>query len=108
MPPKKVVDRKPDLSYYLTPPQTKWGTTIWRWRIRLEATFAITVLEPWEKVVVVTFLALVFLLILYGVITFVPKQFLTMQRRAIYYIWGHEADAHRVWSGITLGKDGSS
>ena len=32
------------------PPQSKFGAVVWRWRFWLETTVGLSLLEPWEKV----------------------------------------------------------
>ena len=67
-------------------------------------------MEPWEKVVMrkspkklvrrpsssrsqqltVTIFAILFVLMLTGLIKYLPHNLALMHRRAIYYLWGHE------------------
>ncbi|SJK97218.1 uncharacterized protein ARMOST_00469 [Armillaria ostoyae] len=53
---------KPDFTF-ARPPKSKVAF-FWRWRIWFEATFAFTVLEPWEKMVllVIVFISVAFCL----------------------------------------------
>ncbi|KAF4566293.1 hypothetical protein EYR36_011709 [Pleurotus pulmonarius] len=133
-PTKSLPRPKPDLSYYTNPPKSELARAFWRWHIRMEASFAITVMEPWEKVVVrkycryprqfpeprwnleligdlalaVSVLAILFTLIVVSLIKFVPRQLITMQRRAVYYIWGHEAEAggiNKLWPSLLNSTD---
>ncbi|KAL4255034.1 hypothetical protein AB1N83_013545 [Pleurotus pulmonarius] len=107
-PTKSLSRPKPDLSYYTNPPKSELARAFWRWHIRMEASFAITVMEPWEKVVVLSVLAILFTLIVVSLIKFVPRQLITMQRRAVYYIWGHEAEAggiNKLWPSLLNSTD---
>ncbi|KAF9493694.1 hypothetical protein BDN71DRAFT_1419161 [Pleurotus eryngii] len=107
-PTKPLPRPKPDLSYYTNPPKSELARAFWRWHIRTEASFAITVLEPWEKVVVLSVLAILFTLIAISLVKFLPRQLITMQRHAVYYIWGHEAEAggvDKLWPSLLNSTD---
>ncbi|KIY69540.1 hypothetical protein CYLTODRAFT_334296, partial [Cylindrobasidium torrendii FP15055 ss-10] len=59
---------------------------LWRWRIWLETTFGMSVLEPWER-----FLVLGVLIILAALLaTYIPSQLARASARMVYYIYGHE------------------
>ncbi|PBK73645.1 hypothetical protein ARMSODRAFT_930825 [Armillaria solidipes] len=85
---------KPDFSF-ARPPKSKVAFFFWRWRIWFEATFALTVLEPWEKTVllVIVFISTAFCLA--ALFKYLPQQIEQMKRRAIYYLWGQEGAAVR-------------
>ncbi|KAG7446525.1 uncharacterized protein BT62DRAFT_1076079 [Guyanagaster necrorhizus] len=80
---------RPDFSF-ARPPKSKVSFFFWRWRIWFEATFALTVMEPWEKIVflVVTFLSVAFFLT--AVFKYLPRQIEQTERRSVYYLWGQE------------------
>ncbi|PFH51615.1 hypothetical protein AMATHDRAFT_89948, partial [Amanita thiersii Skay4041] len=80
---------KPDLGF-TRPPKTKWLIFLWRWRIWVEATFVLSMLEPWEKFLLVTLFLLLNSLMLTGIIKYLPLHVSIMQRRAMYYLWGTE------------------
>ena len=91
-------------------PRTKLTIFFWRRRIWLESTFALTLYEPWEKVIVgqpffsvfqlaccvlsnvVTIFVIIFIAILVGLLKYLPRHLSVMQRRAIYYLWGSDED----------------
>ena len=50
-PPAVLPRPRPDRSYASNPPKSKLGYFLWRRRMWFESTFALTVMEPWEKVV---------------------------------------------------------
>ena len=101
----------PRLSLSITKrPRTKLNIFFCRRRIWLESTFALTLYEPWEKVIVdqpffsvlhltccvlsnvVTIFVIISIAILVGLLKYlrVPRHLSVMQRCAIYYLWGSE------------------
>ncbi|KAF9450867.1 hypothetical protein P691DRAFT_809388 [Macrolepiota fuliginosa MF-IS2] len=46
-------------------------------------------MEPWERMVVLTLFALVSLLVCTGLVRYFPQQLAGLQRRTMYYLWGH-------------------
>ncbi|EDR12997.1 uncharacterized protein LACBIDRAFT_245790 [Laccaria bicolor S238N-H82] len=87
---------RPDHKRYTNPPPTKLGVFFWRWRVWFEATFALTVMEPWEQSVALAIYLVVFVLILMYLVLYLPQHMVVMQRRAVYYLWGEEGD-EKVW-----------
>ena len=94
-------------------PKSKLAIFFWRRRIWLESTFALTVYEPWEKVIVgqsffsffffpmtsmicvsnvVTIFVIISIAMLVGLLKYLPRHLIVMQRRAVYYLWGSEED----------------
>ncbi len=90
-----------------------------------ESTFVLSMLEPWEKVLLcrftyalsrktpanlnstyhlVTILGVFCLLVISGLFKYLPHHLNVMQRRAVYYLWGQEGDPRVLWQ---LGKDAS-
>jgi hypothetical protein len=47
--PNQLPTPRPDHKRYTKRPTTKLGVFLWRWRVWFEATFALTVMEPWEQ-----------------------------------------------------------
>jgi len=47
--PNQLPTPRPDHKRYTTRPTTILGAFLWRWRVWFEATFALTVMEPWEQ-----------------------------------------------------------
>lgn len=79
----------------------------WRYKVVLETTFGISILEPWEKLLFCTFtqcphshrpytehavivLSLFASLFTINCVRHLPLQFVRMQRRLAYYLWGNE------------------
>ncbi|KAK0476675.1 hypothetical protein IW261DRAFT_1421413 [Armillaria novae-zelandiae] len=80
---------KPDFSF-VRPPKSKVAFFFWRWMIWFEATFALSVLEPWEKMflLVIVFISMAFCFT--ALFKYLPQQIEQMERDAIYYLWGKE------------------
>lgn len=100
---------------------------VWRRKLAIESTFAINALEPWEKLIfcahhsyrsllrfahprprrTVSVLSLLAFLLFRGVSRICPSQLFVLQRRASYYLWGHDADEHllRHWVAPPAVKD---
>jgi len=63
----------------------------------VEATFALSMLEPWEKVLVVTIVLLLMTLVLTGLYQYMPQHLVVMQHRATYYLFGQEGAERSLW-----------
>lgn len=116
-----MISRRPALvphprpSFSITKrPKSKLAIFFWRRRIWLESTFALTVYEPWEKVIVgrsffscfpidllhtmicvsnvVTIFVIISIAMLVGLLKYLPRHLIVMQKRAVYYLWGSEED----------------
>ncbi|ETW75459.1 hypothetical protein HETIRDRAFT_331489 [Heterobasidion irregulare TC 32-1] len=72
------------------PPRSKLGALLWRKRIWFETTFGASVLEPWEKTLFYTVLALVSTLFWAWVYKYLPHQLMSMALRARYYVSGEQ------------------
>ncbi|KAH9855495.1 hypothetical protein C2E23DRAFT_857683 [Lenzites betulinus] len=79
-----------DLPY--RPPKSAVGAYIWRRRMWIETTWGLSVLEPWEKILVLAFFYLLTTLVFTGVYKFVPHRGPLVYRRLLYYILGNEAE----------------
>ncbi|KAI6009319.1 hypothetical protein EDC04DRAFT_2581609 [Pisolithus marmoratus] len=64
----------------------------WRQRTKLEATFAFSMMEPWEKLLCMVIFTFFTLLLISGLYQYLPEHISTMQRRASYYLWGQDGD----------------
>ncbi|KAH9476013.1 hypothetical protein JR316_0011581 [Psilocybe cubensis] len=86
--------------------QEKLGTFWWRRRIWIESTFALTVYEPWEKVLVLTIFSIFCTAMLIVLVKYLPHQFIVMRRRAIYYIWGEYSERSELalWQYLDLAR----
>lgn len=94
---------KPDLSF-ARPPKSAVAQFFWRGRMWFETTFVLSLMEPWEKVLVLTILTVVFSLFMTGLVTYLPQGAERMHRRAVYYLWGQEGgDIARVWKWANWG-----
>ncbi|KAF9554799.1 hypothetical protein CPC08DRAFT_712624 [Agrocybe pediades] len=87
--------RCPESTYYVKEgSDISWARRMrlfwWRKRILIESTFALTVYEPWEKVVVLTIFGILFAAMCVVVFSYLPRQLVVMRRRSIYYLWGSE------------------
>ncbi|KAG1781577.1 hypothetical protein EV702DRAFT_962474 [Suillus placidus] len=70
---------------------------LWRQRVKFESTLALSMLEPWEKVLCLIIFSLLTMLVMIGLFQYLPQHVMVMQRRAIYYLWGQEGDVFRSW-----------
>ncbi|KAF9450370.1 hypothetical protein P691DRAFT_665454 [Macrolepiota fuliginosa MF-IS2] len=75
---------------------------LWRQRMWFESTFVLSMLEPWEKVLLLSIIGISFLLIVTALFKYLPHHIDVMQRRAVYYLWGQEGDT-RQWLGLAKG-----
>ncbi|KAG6828793.1 hypothetical protein H0H92_006732 [Tricholoma furcatifolium] len=93
---------KPDRSFTRRPnTDSKWIIFWWRTRIWIEATFAFSVMEDSEKYVLFTVFAITFILIVTGLVKYLPQRLAVMQQRAVYYIWGQgDERLLRQWLGV--------
>ncbi|KAG2756637.1 hypothetical protein CY34DRAFT_808514 [Suillus luteus UH-Slu-Lm8-n1] len=70
---------------------------LWRQRVKFESTLALSMLEPWEKILCLIIFSLLTMLVMIGLFQYLPQHVMVMQRRAIYYLWGQEGDVFRSW-----------
>ncbi|KAF9042892.1 hypothetical protein BJ165DRAFT_1312883, partial [Panaeolus papilionaceus] len=83
-------------------PTSRMGLFFWRRRMWFESTFVLSMLEPWEKVLLLTIFALLFVLISTAIFKYMPHHLLFLRRRAIYYLWGQEGDERLLWQWLGL------
>ncbi|OCH92423.1 hypothetical protein OBBRIDRAFT_698293, partial [Obba rivulosa] len=76
------------LSYH--PPRNALARALWRRRVWFETTFALSMLQPWEKVLVMTILYATILLLCTGVALYLPQHLDFLRARAAYYFLGRE------------------
>lgn len=59
----------------------------------------------------VTIFIVLFILVLTGLLRYLPQHLIVMQRRAVYYLWGQEGDERLLWQwlgvGVSAGSGGS-
>ncbi|KZV76879.1 hypothetical protein PENSPDRAFT_679894 [Peniophora sp. CONT] len=102
----KGVDKQ--LQKEQAPRQPGWGTTfsgemapysvprgyiagfLFRWRLWFECTFAFTMLEPWEKGLLIIIAAIVFTLLAKGIFQYLPMHLVFLYQRAKYYLHGSQ------------------
>ncbi|KAJ6598479.1 hypothetical protein DFH09DRAFT_876878, partial [Mycena vulgaris] len=93
---------KPDHSHTRRP-TSALGVFLWRRRMWFEATFVLSMLEPWEKLLLITIFAVLFLLVGSGIVMYLPRHLDLMQRRAVYYLWGQEGGERLLWQWLGFG-----
>ncbi|KAF5310279.1 hypothetical protein D9619_010491 [Psilocybe cf. subviscida] len=99
---KELPRPRPGHSSLTRRPDTKLGQFFWRKRIWIESTFALTVYEPWEKVVVISVFAVLWVAITTVIFKYLPRQLIIMRRRALYYLFGAEVDETLLWQYLGL------
>ncbi|KAH8075863.1 hypothetical protein BXZ70DRAFT_870229, partial [Cristinia sonorae] len=77
-----------DLPY--RPPKSAFGKWVWRKRVWLETTFALSVLEPWEKLLVLCVTYFTLVLVFIGLFTYAPQRISLGYSRMVYYFHGHQ------------------
>ncbi|KAH0579051.1 hypothetical protein H2248_003210 [Termitomyces sp. 'cryptogamus'] len=97
---------KPDLTA-TRKPQSPIAIFFWRRRIWFESTFVSSMLEPWEKILLLTILFASVVLVVTGIYKYLPQQIFLIRRRAIYYLWGQEGDERLLWQWLGLDVDPS-
>lgn len=95
----------------LRPPGSRLGNFMWRCKMWIWTTFAFSMLEPWEIMLLctcpsiviarppadiiickVTIFSVFFILVITGLFRYLPLQLVFMKRRAAYYLWGQEVE----------------
>ncbi|KAI9066154.1 hypothetical protein FKP32DRAFT_1538490, partial [Trametes sanguinea] len=76
----------PQLPY--SKPRGALATFFWRRRVWLEVTFALSMLEPWEKILIMLVLYATSLLLTVGAFLYLPQHLYFLQSRAAYYLFG--------------------
>ncbi|KAF5391027.1 hypothetical protein D9757_003934 [Collybiopsis confluens] len=111
---------RPDLKAF-RPPKSKSKIAYYGWRVRMwiEGTFGTGMLEPWEKLLLCEFLVSLekknyvltylpcspdffdyFVLLVTGIVRYLPHHVSVMKTRAVYYIWGSEYEDTSVFQWI--------
>ncbi|TFK24123.1 hypothetical protein FA15DRAFT_619857 [Coprinopsis marcescibilis] len=98
---------KPDLTF-ARKPTSKIAIFFWRWRMWFEATFVLSMLEPWEKILLITLFAVMYLFVMSAIVKYFPRHLTVMQQRAMYYLWGQEGDVRLVWQWLGFGDSTTS
>ncbi|KAI9450583.1 hypothetical protein F5148DRAFT_945309, partial [Russula earlei] len=79
-----------DLSLDYKPPRSASRHFFWRWRMWFETTFALSMFEGWEKIFVLTLMAIFWGLVITGIYRYLPYHLQFLYRRAVYYVSGTE------------------
>jgi len=72
------------------PPRDPLAAFIWRKRMLVETTMGLMLLEPWEKILMMTIMFILLSLFVTGVVTLVPQSIVLIEKRSAYYLFGHE------------------
>jgi len=76
-------------NHYTYPrPKNAVGLFLWRRQMWFESTFALSMLEPWEKLLVMSILITLMTLVMTGLYSYMPHRVVEIQRRALYYLFG--------------------
>ncbi|KAI9429025.1 hypothetical protein H4582DRAFT_387163 [Lactarius indigo] len=81
----------PDLALVYKPPNSR--RFIWHWRMLFESTFALSMLEGWEKILVVALMSVFWGLLITGIYRYLPYHLEFLYRRAVYYLLGTEQNS---------------
>ncbi|KAH8079074.1 hypothetical protein BXZ70DRAFT_961119 [Cristinia sonorae] len=71
-------------------PQNAFGAYCWRWRLWFESTFALSMLQPWEKVLIMCIVNSVLILLFIGILCYLPSHITAITKRGMYYLLGTE------------------
>ncbi|KAG8935590.1 hypothetical protein FRC02_007518 [Tulasnella sp. 418] len=77
-----------DLS--VVPPEGTLKRFLWEKRVWVEATFALSMLEPWEKIIVLTVFLIASGLLVTSIYLYFPQHLSFIRRRALFYIFGDD------------------
>jgi len=72
------------------PPESSLGAYIWRKRLWFETTFALSMLQPWEKLVLVIVVNTLLVLLVTGLYFYLPTHLTFLVGRAKYYLLGQD------------------
>ncbi|KAG9002878.1 hypothetical protein FRB90_011294 [Tulasnella sp. 427] len=86
------------------PPTGLIDQWIWEKRMWVESTFALTMLEPWEKIFVCFVFTLIMTLFVFGMYYYLPHHIHIIYGRAKYYLLGDESARLLIFRGPALGE----
>lgn len=72
------------------PPESSLGAYLWRKRLWFETTFALSMLQPWEKVLLLTVWSTLLILLATGFWLYFPHHLAFVVGRTKYYLLGQE------------------
>ncbi|KAK0455467.1 uncharacterized protein EV420DRAFT_571828 [Desarmillaria tabescens] len=93
---------KPDLTF-TRPPKSKVALFFWRWRIWFESTFVLSMLEPWEKIMLLTILFICSSFVLSALFKYIRQDIGGVQQRVVYYLLGQEGEKSAIWHRTSNG-----
>ncbi|PCH42008.1 hypothetical protein WOLCODRAFT_73456 [Wolfiporia cocos MD-104 SS10] len=79
------------------PPRNALAAFAWRRRVWLETTFALSMMQPWEKVLVACFVSLLLGSLVTGMYLYLPHHLSYIHGRAMYYLLGYDAGVSSAW-----------
>ncbi|WVQ86064.1 hypothetical protein IAT38_008232 [Cryptococcus sp. DSM 104549] len=83
-------DLKPAPPMYTPRPPPGIRRRLWDWSMWFQSTFALSMMQPWEKAVILSTLSIVTLLFWISVYTYLPNHLAYLSRRFAYYVYGDE------------------
>ncbi|KAF9527244.1 hypothetical protein CPB83DRAFT_427834 [Crepidotus variabilis] len=105
--PTHLPPAKPDHEF-TKKPSSRLGVFFWRWRMWFESTFVFSMLEPWEKVMLLIIISFLFLLLGSSVLKYLPQHLRFLRGRAVYYLWGQDGDERLLWQWLGLVGDSAN
>ncbi|KAF9004590.1 hypothetical protein BDQ17DRAFT_400465 [Cyathus striatus] len=63
-------------------------------------TFGLTVMETWEQILFLSVFGILLSFFLIGAFWYLPIHLLVVEKRAVYYLWGHEDDERHWWKWL--------
>ncbi|KAL6302928.1 hypothetical protein BKA93DRAFT_703001, partial [Sparassis latifolia] len=72
------------------PPRSPAAAFLWRRRLWFETTFALSMIQPWEKVLVLLISYATLLFVLLAAYAYLPAHLTYLRARAAYYLLGAE------------------
>ncbi|KAK8864441.1 hypothetical protein IAR55_001690 [Kwoniella newhampshirensis] len=83
---------------YPHPPPPGFKRTLWRWSVIFESTFALSMMQPWEKGLIWSTLIIITTLFWLSVFTYYPGHLAYLSRRFAYYVFEDEnADLRAIF-----------
>ncbi|KAK0195151.1 hypothetical protein F5146DRAFT_1024391 [Armillaria mellea] len=103
----KLLPPKPDLTF-TRPPKSKVALFFWRWRMWFESTFVLSMLEPWEKIMLLTIWFICSSFVLSALFRYIRQDIGRVQQRVVYYLLGQEGDRTTIWYRFNKGTIGGN
>ncbi|PBK73642.1 hypothetical protein ARMSODRAFT_952742 [Armillaria solidipes] len=103
----KLLPPKPDLTF-TRPPKSKVALFFWRWRMWFESTFVLSMLEPWEKIMLLTIWFICSSFVLSALFRYICQDIGRVQQSVVYYLLGQEGDKTTIWYRVNKGVIGGN